>query len=498
MIKRLAYLFLCSIAVSVFILPDSWILQNVAQYETEFHLSDKLIYAKLYLVILMILLGLALRYSILEELISVLKFPINKIILIPLGLLFFLLLVMANWFPVMLDEANSYLFFVKRGFLVTTAYYPAPNNHVFSNLLAGVVNLFGFKSAFSLRFVSICSVVTAGYFLQLLLKEFFSSRVAILATFMWLGFYHTLVYGFLGRGYSLEVLLFTLSLLSLVKWIKNNRRGYLYWYVLFSMLGFYTVPTYLFYFLPASLFWIWETRKVKLWFLSTTAVGLGSVLLYYPIILFSGLESLLGNHWVSASDSFYGTFFSQFQGFFEFQWLFSNGLFFSLILIAVYYKMGKNVTPMLKVIGLSYGVLVLVSGLIQHFPPFRSLHLFTLLNFVLIASLLESALDKNKIILFVLPIMIAGWSIYTLYDFRLYGMSQYDDLVEVDKLLEAKKVDKVTVDEDFYYVMLKYHWKSSLEVNFDKECDFGYFLSVENEKESIGETKFTSLQYCSE
>ncbi len=497
MIKKVIYLLLAIISVCVFFLPNDWILQNVQGYEREFELSSKLIYAKFYLAILLSILALGIHYSLFRILLRVFKMPVSKPILIPLSFLFCLLVYLANWFPVMLDEANSFLFFVKRGFLVTAAYYPSPNNHIFNNLLGGIINLFGFHSAMSLRLLSICSVIATGYFLHIFLKEFFSSTVAIFTTLMWLSFYQTLAYGFLGRGYSLEVLLFVLSLLSLVYWCKTKDRAYLYWYIVFSILGFYTVPTFLFYFLPASLFWFWEFKDLKNWFISQLSIGAGVLLLYFPIILFSGWDKLLSNHWVSSSESFYTTFMSQLEGFFEFQWFYSNGLYFSLILIALFYIIGKNKGPLLKTLGLSYGVLILVSGLMQHFPPFRSLNLFTLLNFIIIALLLESVLEKSRVLLYTTPILIAFWSVFTISNFKDQGMLQYHDLERVEELIQSHKIERLTVGNDFYFVMLKYHLGEKLDVYYSKDCE-GYFLSVEKQKNTIGETEFTSLLYCEE
>lgn len=494
--KQISYIFLILVGVFVFVLPEEIYFQGLETYQKQFQLISKLIYLKIYALIILCLIGFGVWFDFFKYLFSVIKIPLERKLFLPLLFLLTLLLVLANWFPIMLDEANSYLFFVEKGFLVTASYYPSPNNHVFSNLIGGLIHLLGVDSAFSLRLVSILSMVFTGYFLFLFLIEFFSSRVAGLSVFLWLCFYHSIIYGFLGRGYSLEVLLFILSILSLVKWHRTSMKSYLYWYVIFSVLGFYTVPTFMFYFLPASLFWVLEAKQVRLWSLCNTTIFIGAFLLYFPILVFSGFDSIIGNSWVQASGSFYLTFLSRIHDFFTFQWLYSGGVYLSLILVALYFKVGKNQSSVFRIFILSYGVLLLISLVLQRFPPFRVLHFFTFLNFLIIALLLEPILVKSKILLLLLPLSMISWSLFTIHNFRNNGMTQYDDLNNVNVLVRRTyKIDKLSVDNDFYFVMLKYHLGDNLKVNYTKECK-GYFLSIEKQKDPLGETEFTSLGYC--
>jgi hypothetical protein len=110
---------------------------------------------------------------------------------------------------------------------------------------------------------------------------------------------------------------------------------------------------------------------------------------------------------------------------------------------------------------------------------------------------MESFLEENKWVLFSIPFIIGVFSLITIHDFRNNGMKSYDDLEAVSKLIQEHEIKQITVDDDFYFVMLKYHFGEKLNVFYSKKCK-GYFLSSKKQKEGIGETEFTTLQYCEE
>lgn len=491
--KLSSHLLHISLFFFIVLISDDWILNGFESYDEQFQLSEKIIFAKLFGTTLILISWLVIEYKILSKLIDALFFPYNRSILFySIPLLAFLLL-LANWFPVMLDEANSYLFFVERGFGATSAYYPSPNNHVLFNLLAGFIHKVGLNSVLSLRVISIISVVVTSFYLYQIVLHFFSRKVALFSVFGWLFFYHSIVYGFLGRGYSLEVLFLVLSVVHLEKYYRLQHIGDQYAYLFFSILGFFTLPTFLFYYVPVSIFWLYVDRSFKKWFFLQIVVVIGFILCYFPVFLFSGIDSLLQNGWVSPSLNFWQNFFIDFEGFFTFQWLYSGGVYISIFLLGVYYKLGNYKKKVLSVIGLSYVSLIIICFIIQRFPPYRVLHFYTFFNFLLIAILIEHISKQTVIVLLVT--LIAGWSLFTIYDFRSNGMKQYDDLDKVRSLLSRYEIHELSVDDDFYYVMLKYYEKDRLKIHFNKTCK-GYFLSSTKKVDAIGETEFTSLQYC--
>jgi hypothetical protein len=76
-------------------------------------------------------------------------------------------------------------------------------------------------------------------------------------------------------------------------------------FVVVSILAFYTVPTYIHCFMSVCAFGLYEWIRQGHWrcvgriIKAGLCTALGTVVLYWPIVLFSGIESLLANQWVT-------------------------------------------------------------------------------------------------------------------------------------------------------------------------------------------------------
>ena len=214
-----------------------------------------------------------------------------------------------SWTLIWQDDATSYDLFVQHGLLAVGAYYPLPNNHELSNLLA--LGFYRLYPAFwwSMRLpVLLVSTVATSLFFRILLRRlgYWPAFFAAGAT-SWIE--PSLFTAGSGRGYWL-VLFFTglvfWALLTLLDPPGLAQRARPAWLVLVTagVLGSYTMPTFAFVLLSA---WSWlggQALYRRQWaFLGATAIaGLlalgGIVACYSPTLYVSGWQALIANPYV--------------------------------------------------------------------------------------------------------------------------------------------------------------------------------------------------------
>lgn len=101
------------------------------------------------------------------------------------------------------DELFSYLFFVRKGLLVLTSYYPGPNNHIFYSLLAYITQLFSFSPFYTMKLPSFIAGSLAPVFLFFFLKRTFKFSICIIGSILFSCSIHFFYYSLFGRGYVL-------------------------------------------------------------------------------------------------------------------------------------------------------------------------------------------------------------------------------------------------------------------------------------------------------
>ena len=206
------------------------------------------------------------------------------------------------------DDAVSYEVFVNKGLLATTAFYPVPNNHVFSNTISWLffqINP-GFWWSMRLPVLLISTLGTAYLFAALLRCSNF--RVALLAPGLFSCLQLSLYHAGVGRGYWLMISLAGVVFFSTLHLAEGGSRPRAAWAALLlsCVLGGYTVPP--FAYVAASGFgWLgWQALRRQNWRCLAVLVVAGLVtlaanaLLYTPLMLVSGADQLLGNGYVRA------------------------------------------------------------------------------------------------------------------------------------------------------------------------------------------------------
>jgi hypothetical protein len=203
--------------------------------------------------------------------------------------------------PVSYDEAWTYSNFSSKGILVSMVYYPFPNNHIFFSILTTISLLIPIDQPLLLiRLPSILTqvicILVGFFFFKKLFKDY---AVASLATAIFSMLYMSIYYGYMARGYSLVLLSFIVISYCAILIIEQSKQLYWIIFILFSIIGFYTIPTFLYPFLTINLFLVIVLRRLTLiHFLSGCIIGIVTLILYSPVIFVNGSKALFGNDYV--------------------------------------------------------------------------------------------------------------------------------------------------------------------------------------------------------
>jgi len=209
---------------------------------------------------------------------------------------------------VAMDEAFSWLYFSTQGTKVTLTHYPVPNNHVFYNLCSSFWEIFIADDILAMRMTTLLSF----WALWGLCCAYLSRKTSFVTTFVslaiiGLGFSQS-VFAVQARGYMLCAFLMVLALFCLLEYLRERTKIYLYAFTAACMLGFFTIPVFLYAMVSFYAYLLWEyfQKRHLDTFKTFFVVGLlvvGCVLVFYtPILVYSGRGALLGNENVSPKD----------------------------------------------------------------------------------------------------------------------------------------------------------------------------------------------------
>lgn len=215
--------------------------------------------------------------------------------------------------PILYDEAYTFNIFASRPMLRIVSDYHLPNNHIFHSILVHFAyRIFG-NHLWAVRlpaFLAGILLVPVGY---LAAKMFFDADTALLSAGL-IGFAPILInYSTNARGYSILSLI-TLVLITLGAFVQQTPNKATWVLVgIFSIIGFYTVPTMLF---PFGAFCVWMllvwllkgTRPVREHQYLRKLIGMAIftailvILLYSPVFMVSGFDQVANNSFVAPID----------------------------------------------------------------------------------------------------------------------------------------------------------------------------------------------------
>ncbi len=206
--------------------------------------------------------------------------------------------------PISYDEAWTYLNFSSRNFIVSLTYYPAPNNHILHSLLTNLTTLiFPNFQLFSLRVLTVVISLMTFIIGIYSIKKHYNQNVSIALVGIFSVLFMSIYYGYMSRGYALILFFFIASFHFLLNLIKNpnNVRDWV-WFTIFSILGFFTMPSYLYAFVTLNVVLLFFNFKKSV-FINQVKYSvitiIATTILYLPIIIVSGLDSLSNNKFVA-------------------------------------------------------------------------------------------------------------------------------------------------------------------------------------------------------
>lgn len=209
------------------------------------------------------------------------------------------------------DEAYTYMAFA-HSLRAAIANYHLPNNHVFHSILVYLsTQLFG-NAPWAVRLPAFAAGVLIIPAVYALGRRHYDRRVGLGAALLAAASPALINYSNNARGYTL-VALFGLLLLLLAHAVRSGKNRFAWALLtLVSALGMYTLPVFLFPFGIAYLWMFWEnwfapapdyaSRRdfLKYWLASGLAAAALTLILYLPILVYTGPEKFFANEFVSA------------------------------------------------------------------------------------------------------------------------------------------------------------------------------------------------------
>lgn len=146
------------------------------------------------------------------------------------------------------DELYTYYFFVSRGPVYSAIHWPVPNNHVFYSVLSAFLDYLG-NSYIGLRGISLLAASANLVLLYKFAGKFMSNYLAAGCTFLYAAIWQVNNLSVQGRGYTLSIMFYLISLHCLYRICKEEAGKLTYLFFALSLTGGL-------YALISSTFWV--------------------------------------------------------------------------------------------------------------------------------------------------------------------------------------------------------------------------------------------------
>ncbi len=311
--------------------------------------------------------------------------------------------------PITNDEAFTYLNYVKPGFLAAVSYYNLTNNHILHSVLCNVFDLLPVSPVYSLRITSFIAGLLSLFAAFLFFNKFLDSQAKFVAFLFFAFSLPVLQYGVLARGYSLLLFFTIVSSFILLELCENKKNRKNLWtvFVLSSVLGFYSLPVYVYVFASQTVFYMAVSVKnkeigfLKEFFIGTliTAVIVG--ILYSPVLFINGMNALTGYNFMQAMPL--KEFLKSYPEFIfrYFIWISGGKPYFAFIIIiflftALIYSFKNKIHLFFLIVSFLITPFILVG--FQKIIPFNRLFIFNSLIIALgVGLFIEFLLKKIKV-----------------------------------------------------------------------------------------------------
>ncbi len=204
--------------------------------------------------------------------------------------------------PINFDEALTWMWFTSKGLLSSAGYYPAPNNHILHSLITCFTRYIPF--IWPLLRLRISSLIAGAFILIIgnaMLSKHFNKQTALVVVGISSMLFMSLYYGYMARGYALLGLFFISAFyaaLNIINGQTDNKNFTAFG--LASVLGFYTMPSFLYAFVMLNAIVFLCNPKAAFKTIVTGCITGGVVLLLYlPVIIINGVGALINNPYVA-------------------------------------------------------------------------------------------------------------------------------------------------------------------------------------------------------
>jgi hypothetical protein len=385
--------------------------------------------------------------------------------------------------PLQIDEAFNYVFLVSRGFAVSWAFYPGPNNHVFYTLFCTLWPFLPEKATLrlgTLLFASLYSWLLAWFF-----QKKYGQKAAIFALLLTASGEYFTIYAAMGRGYAAQNLFCFLAILACLG--KCDDRKVLL-FVLANFFGFFTLPTHIFFYLPISFFLFFKVKTRA--FLEIHAVLTILVFLAYLPILIFNYENFLNNEWIQIKS---------FENFFLY-WLDSIGTYYT------FENVGFGLSMVLLVLTASQSKkdeLIWIYVLTAVFPvwmcilmdkqPFNRIWFYKMeLEFAIWAIFLS----KKNFLGTAILVLYVGFNLFLLIEKYFFKPNIYQEVQQAVCEMYATKAKTVYSEVDLYQVFLRLEYLKNkqpspkIDTDFDSLTQYDVLILKKNHKFASGKLLF--------
>lgn len=153
--------------------------------------------------------------------------------------------------PLHYDEWHTLHFFSGNSMSYIFSNYPAPNNHVFYNLVSRIFILMKIDAEIAIRLPSLLTSTLCAWYFFKTCKTYFSSFLSLLLVAMLVSYYIFMMYSIEARGYSFVNLFCILLIYASIKLSVNYTQArYRVLFILSQFLGLFTVPSFLYVMFP--------------------------------------------------------------------------------------------------------------------------------------------------------------------------------------------------------------------------------------------------------
>ena len=205
------------------------------------------------------------------------------------------------YYPVYIDEASTYLDYASKNISSIASNYEEPNNHVFFSIIAHLFQFIPIDHLISLRIPNLLIGIFTSAFLYLFVRSLHGHKGAVLAHLFFTFSYFFTYYSVFARGYMIIILMGLICFYCVLQLAKDFNKKYILIYLICSIIGFYTIPIFLYVSTSLVLFQfiLFKNEASKLFLLLKyhLVIGVVTFLLYLPIIYFNGLDSIINNQW---------------------------------------------------------------------------------------------------------------------------------------------------------------------------------------------------------